>query len=150
MLGQIDQGDLRLRFTFPELVMFTKLEQGGHLGFQLDVLGSVLVDSQSLDEMTQAQSFDQLQVHFAAALFVDAAEIQQVGGRDVRDAGQDLVRSHGGRCHASIDGSPNFTFLCQSRPKLFRPLIPSSTRGIGGGLRRFTEVGLNEQSLPVA
>ena len=50
----------------------------------------------------------------------------------------------------AFDGSPNFTFLCQSRPKLFRPLIPSSTCGIGGGLRRFTEVGLNEQSLPVA
>src|SRR5208283_4198421 len=102
-LGQFDQGDLRLRFTFPEVVMFAKLDQGGRLGFQLDVLGSVLVDSHSLDEMTQAQSFDQLQIH-----------------------------------------------LDQSRPKLFRPSIPSSACGIHGGLRRFTEVELNEQSLPVA
>jgi len=38
----------------------------------------------------------------------------------------------------------------QSRPQLFRPLIPSSARGIDGGPRRFTEVVLNEQSLPVA
>ncbi len=150
MLGQVDQGDLRLRFTFPELVMLAKLDQGGRLGFHLDVLGSVLVDSQSLDEMTQVQSFGQLQVYVAAALVVDADEIQQVGGRDVCDAGQDLVGSHGGRCHAGIDGSPNFTFLYQSRPKLFRPSIPSSTRGIARGLRRFTEVELNEQSLPVA
>ena len=41
-------------------------------------------------------------------------------------------------------------FLYQSRPKLFRPLIPSSAHGIDGGPRRFTEVVLNEQSLPVA
>ena len=91
--------------------MFAKLEQGGHPGFQLDVRGSVLVDSQSLDEMTQAQSFDQLHIHFATAVWVDFEEIQQVGGRDLRNTGQNLVGSHGGRCHAGIDGSPNFTFL---------------------------------------
>jgi len=33
---------------------------------------------------------------------------------------------------------------------LFRPSIPNSARGIDGGPRRFTEVVLNEQSLPVA
>gem|GEM_PF-4967780 len=38
----------------------------------------------------------------------------------------------------------------ESRPELFRPLIPSTARGIDGGHRRFTEVVLNEQSLPVA
>ena len=100
--------------------------------------------------MTQAQSFDQLQVHFAAALLVDVDEIQQVGGRDVRNAGQNLVGSHGGRCHAGIDCCLNSTFLYQSRPQLFRPSIPSSARGIDGGPRRFTGVVLNEQSLPVA
>ncbi len=41
-------------------------------------------------------------------------------------------------------------FLYQSRPKLFRPLIPSSARGINGGPRRSTEVVLNEQFLPGA
>src|SRR5271157_2001912 len=66
--GQFDQGELRLRFTFPEVVMFAELEQGGHPGFQLDVRGSVLVGSQSLDEVTQAQSFDQPQVHLHAPL----------------------------------------------------------------------------------
>src|SRR5208337_5473924 len=69
--GQFDQGELRLRFTFPEVVMFAKLEQGGHPGFQLDFRGSVLVFSQSLDEMTQAQSFDELQVYLPTALQVD-------------------------------------------------------------------------------
>jgi len=42
------------------------------------------------------------------------------------------------------------TFLYQSRPKLFKPLILSSARGSDGGPRRFTEVMLNEQPLPVA
>src|SRR5271157_2963842 len=42
------------------------------------------------------------------------------------------------------------TFLDQLRPQLFRPWIPNSARGIDGGPRRFTEVVLNEQSLPVA
>ena len=55
MLGHFDQGDLRLRFTFEEVEMFAKLDQGRQPGFQLDVRGSVLVDSQSLDEMTQAE-----------------------------------------------------------------------------------------------
>src|SRR5271157_3687117 len=85
--GQFDQGELRLRFTFPEVVMFAELEQGGHLGFQLDVLGSVLVDSQSLEEMTQAQSFDQLQVHLDSAFFVDVDEIQHVDRRDIGKPG---------------------------------------------------------------
>ncbi len=41
-------------------------------------------------------------------------------------------------------GTPVFsTNLYQSRPKLFRPLIPRSARGIDGGPRRFTEVVLN-------
>ncbi|MGZ3386453.1 MAG: hypothetical protein ACXWNF_15310, partial [Isosphaeraceae bacterium] len=33
---------------------------------------------------------------------------------------------------------------------LFRPWIPSPARDIDGGPQRFTEVVLNEQSLPVA
>ncbi len=107
MLGHFDQGDLRLRFAFEEVVMFAKLDQGGQPGFQLDVRGSVLVDSHPLDEMTQVQSFDQLQVHFANALWVDVDEFRQVGGREVCNAGQYLVGSHGGRCHAGIDGCPN-------------------------------------------
>ena len=32
-------------------------------------------------------------------------EIQQVGGRDVCNTGQDLVGSHGGRRHAGVYGS---------------------------------------------
>jgi len=130
--------------------MFAKLDQGGRLGFQLDVLGSVLVDSHSLDEMTQAQSFDQLEIHLDHAICVGVHEIQQVEGRNLCNAGQNLVGSHGGRRHAGIDGGLNSTILDQSRPKLFRPSIPSSACGIDGGLRRFTEVELNEQSLPVA
>jgi len=130
--------------------MFAELDQGGHLGFQLDVLGSVLVDSQSLDEMTQAQSFDQLQIHLDSAIFADVDEIQHVEGRDIGKPGQDLVGSDGGRLHAGIDGCLNSTFLDQSRPQLFRPSIPSSAGGIDGGPRRFTEVELNEQSLSVA
>src|SRR5271166_2585045 len=48
-------------------------------------------------------------------------------------------------------GTPVFsTNLYQSRPQLFRPLIPSSARGIDGGPRQSAEVVLNEQSLPVA
>jgi len=125
--------------------MFAELDEGGRLGFQLDVLGSVLVDSQSLDEMTQAQPFDQLQVHLATAILVDAHEIQQVEGRYLRNAGQDLVGSQGGRRTAGIDGGLNCTCLYQSRPELFRPSIPSSARRIDGGPRRFTEVVLNEQ-----
>jgi len=87
--------------------MFTKLDQGGQLGFQLDVLGSVLLDSHSLDEMTQAQSFDQLQVHFANALWVDVDEVRQVGGCEVCNAGQNLAGSHGCRHDVGIDGCPN-------------------------------------------
>jgi len=129
--------------------MFAKLEQGGHPGFQLDFRGSVLVFSQSLDEMTQAQSFDELQVHVPTALWVDFDEIQQVGGRDVGNAGQNLVGGDGSRFHAGIDGCPNCTCPYQSRGVRFRPSIPSSARGIHGGPRRFTEVVLNEQSLLV-
>src|SRR5271157_610335 len=48
-------------------------------------------------------------------------------------------------------GTPVFsTFLHQSRLELLTPLIPSSARGIDGQPWRFTEVMLNEQSLPVA
>ena len=50
---------------------------------------------------------------------------------------------------SGIDGCRNSTFLYQSRSKLFRPFLPSSACGIDGGPRRFTEVVLNEQSLPV-
>ena len=42
------------------------------------------------------------------------------------------------------------TFLDQLRPLLCRPWIPSSARDIDGGPRRFTEVVLDEQSLPLA
>jgi len=42
------------------------------------------------------------------------------------------------------------TFLDKLRPQLFRPWIPSSARDIDGGSRWFTEVVLDEQSLPVA
>ena len=87
--------------------MVAKLEQGGYPGFQLDVRGSVLVFSQSLDEMTQAQSFDELQVHLPTAVVVDFDEVQQVGGRDVGNAGQNLIGGDGGRFHAGIDGGPN-------------------------------------------
>ncbi len=81
--GQFDQADFRRRFTVPEVVIFAKLDQGGPLGFELGALDAVLVDSQLLDEMTQAQSFGQLQVHFDPALFVDVDEIQQVAGREI-------------------------------------------------------------------
>ena len=37
-------------------------------------------------------------------------EIQQVAGRDVCNAGQNLVGSHGGRRYAGIDGSPKRSF----------------------------------------
>src|SRR5208337_905082 len=148
--GQLDQGKLRLSFTFPEFVMVAELEQRGHPGFQLDFRASVLVFSQSLDEMTQAQSLDLLQVHLPIAPWVDLDEIQQVGGRDVGNAGQNLVGGDGGRFHAGIDGYPNFTDRYQSRPNLLRPSIPSSTRGIDGASLRFTDVVLYEQSLPVA
>src|SRR5271157_2281945 len=124
--GQFDQGELRLRFTFPEVVMFAALEQ-----------------------VTQAQSFDQPQVHPPCALVLDDDEIQQVGGRDVGNAGQNLVGSDGGRCHAGSDGGPNCTVRDQPRPLLFRPSIPSLACGIDGGPRRFTQVVLNEQSLLV-
>ena len=43
-------------------------------------------------------------------------EIQQVGGRDVCNTGQDLVGSHGGRRHAGVDGSLNSAFLYFSLP----------------------------------
>src|SRR5208282_5579895 len=47
-------------------------------------------------------------------------------------------------------GTPAFsTFLYQSRPQLFRPLIPLGARHRRRP-RRFTEVVRNEQSLPVA
>src|SRR5208282_1951837 len=100
-----------------------KLDQGGQLGFQLDVLGSVLVGSHSLDEMTQAQSFDELQIHFANALWVDVDEFHQVGGRDVRNAGQNLVGSHGSRRHAGIDGCPNRSLSQQSNPLRVRSAV---------------------------
>ena len=38
-------------------------------------------------------------------------EIQQVAGRNVCNAGQDLVGSHGGRSHAGINGCLNSKFL---------------------------------------
>ncbi len=47
----------------------------------------------------------------------------------------------------------NFVFLNISQHftvHLFRPWIPNSTRDVDGGPRRFTEVVLDEQSLPVA
>ncbi|MGZ3471683.1 MAG: hypothetical protein ACXWO1_19075, partial [Isosphaeraceae bacterium] len=53
----------------------------------------------------------------------------------------------------TISGCLNSAFLDISQHftgHLFRPWIPSSARGKGGGPRRFTEVVLNEQSLPVA
>ena len=90
--------------------MFAKLDQGGQLGFQLDVLRSVLVDSQSLDDMTQAQSLDQLEVHFATFLSFLVHESQQVEGCDVRDAGQNLVCRHCGCCHTGFYGGPNRSF----------------------------------------
>ncbi len=130
--------------------MLTKLDQGGCLGFQLDGLGSVFVGSQPLDEMTQAQSSDQLQIGVGHSICVEVHEIQQVEGSDFCDARQNLAGSHCGCCIAAIDGGPNSTFLDQSRPQLFGPAIPSSACGIDGGLRRFTEIELNEQSLPVA
>ena len=43
-------------------------------------------------------------------------EIQQVGRRNVCNAGQDLVGSHGGRRHAGVDGSLNSGFLYFSLP----------------------------------
>ena len=45
---------------------------------------------------------------------------------------------------AFLDISQHFT------GHLFRPWIPTSARDIDGGPRRFTEVVLDEQSLPVA
>jgi len=149
VLGHVDQGDFLLLYAFPKLVMFAELDQGGRLGFQLDVLGSVLVDSQSLDEMTQTQLLDQLQVQLATAILVKAQEIERVVGRNLRKPGQDLVGSQGSRLIADIDGGLNCTCLDQARPELFRPSIPGSARGIDGGLRRFTELELDEQSLPV-
>jgi hypothetical protein len=109
-------------------------------------------DSKSLigpNEMTQTQLFDEIQVHLPSAVCLDLDEIQQVGGRDIGDASQNLVGGDGGRFHAGIDGSPNRTLLYQSRPELFRPSVPSSTRGIDSGTFRFTEVVLNAQSLSV-
>jgi len=53
----------------------------------------------------------------------------------------------------TVSGCLNSAFLDISQHftgHLFRPWIPSSARGIDGGLRRFTEVVLNEQPLPVA
>ena len=129
---QLDKGKLRLRFDFPEVVMIAKFEEGRHPGFQLDFRGSVLVGSQPLDEMAQAQPFDEIQVHLPTALVVNLDEIQQVGGRDVGDAGQDLVGGDGGRLDAGIDGCPNCTFLYESRPQHFRPSIASPARGIDG------------------
>jgi len=74
--------------------MFTKLDQGGHPGFQLDVLGAVLVDSEPLDAMTQAQSFDQSQIQLDFAVFADVREIQQVEGRSLCHAGLNLKDSY--------------------------------------------------------
>ena len=48
ILGDVDQGDLRLRLDLPELVMLTQLEQGGQPGLQLDLLRAVPVDAQAL------------------------------------------------------------------------------------------------------
>src|SRR5208282_6248989 len=53
----------------------------------------------------------------------------------------------------TVSGCLNSTFLDISQhftAHLFRSWIPGSARGIDGGPRRFTEVVLNEQSLPVA
>src|SRR5271166_5263900 len=66
-IQQLDKGNLRLCLSFPEVEMFAQLEECGQPGFQLDFRRSVLVFSQSLDEMTQAQSLDLLQVQFPAA-----------------------------------------------------------------------------------
>ena len=53
----------------------------------------------------------------------------------------------------TVSGCLNSAFLDISQHftgHLFSPWIPSSARGIDGGPRRFTEVVLNEQPLPVA
>jgi hypothetical protein len=53
----------------------------------------------------------------------------------------------------TVSGCLNSAFLDISQHftgHLFRPWIPSSARGIDGDPRRFTEVVLNEQPLPVA
>ena len=52
-----------------------------------------------------------------------------------------------------LEGRLNSAFLNISQHftiHLFSPWIPNSARGIDGGPRRFTEVVLDEQSLPVA
>ncbi len=87
--------------------MVAKLEQGGHSGFELDFRRSVLVSSQSLDEMTQAQLLDEIQVHLPIAVTIHLDEVQQVGGRDVGHSSQNLVGGKGGRFQVGIDGSPN-------------------------------------------
>ncbi len=54
--------------------------------------------------------------------------------------------------HKCQSGCLNSAFLNISQhftAHLFRPWIPNSTRGIDSGPRQFTEVVLNEQSLPV-
>ena len=59
----------------------------------------------------------------------------------------------GGRRARTVSGCVNSAFLNISQHftgHLFRPWIPSSAHGIDGGPRRFAEVVLNEQSLPVA
>ncbi len=147
MLGHFDQGDLRLRFTFEDVVIFAEFEQGRHPGFQLDFRGPVLVFSQSLDDVTQAQPFDDPQVHLPGAVIVEFDEMQQVGGRDVGDAGQNLVGGKGGGCHAGLDRGPDCTFLYQSRPLRFRASIPRPPRGTGGRTLRFTQVVVDELSL---
>jgi len=91
--------------------MVHELEQGRHPGFQLDFRRSVLVFSQSLDEMTQAQLSDEIQIHLPIAVTLDLDEVQQVGCRDVGDAGQNLVGRDGSRFHAGIDGRTNRTSL---------------------------------------
>jgi hypothetical protein len=108
-LGQLDQGELRLRLALPEVVVFPQLDQGGCPGFQLDFGGSVLVFSQSLDEMTQTQSFDAFEVDLPIALAVDCDEIHQVGGRGVAQASENLVGGDGHGFHSGSDGCANFT-----------------------------------------
>ena len=129
--------------------MFAELDQCGHPRLQFDVLGSILVDAHSLDEMTQPQSFDPPQVHPPLAISADLHEIQDVGRRDIGNAGQNLAGSCAGRCRAGIDGRLNSTDLDHLGPELLRPAIASPACGIDGATRRFTEVELNEHPLSV-
>ncbi len=89
--------------------MFAQLDQDGQLGFELDIGGPVLAAADSLDHMTQPQSFDQPQVRPPLAISVDPHEIQDVERRDIGKSGQNLARNRAGRCRAGIDGRLNST-----------------------------------------